>query len=197
MFQAHHSAAPADPTFPSDLASLGFEFTPDGTLLNISTGKVFDFYHTNNERINWIRKEAVQQAVRAHMLQILLNEHNVHEYYITADHHVHKDKPDGAHVPILMTEVSELLKKRDVIIVVGKEDQDMGIWAWRSMQGEKFLAKGTAVGLADELADWGTTLSSFGEVEHADYAGFEIEVEEVKVKCPAQHSRGRHCSNND
>ncbi|SMQ56126.1 unnamed protein product [Zymoseptoria tritici ST99CH_3D7] len=180
MFKANTLSASAKSNFPADLAALGFHFTADGTLRNIETGKPFDFHHTNDERTNQMRKEAVQQAVREHVLQVLRAKYNIHEYYLTPENEVLKDKPESAHVPILMTEVSEIVNRRDVIVYVGEETQEMGIWAWRMLRDEGFLSKGTAIGLAEEAAGWGTTLKSFGETEHADYAGFQIQVEEVK-----------------
>jgi hypothetical protein len=186
MFRAitRPAAAPADNPIPIGITGLGYHFTTTGQLLNTTTNEPFMFHGSSSERANYIRKDAVQQAVRTYVLDVLRKEHNILGYYLDADNNIHSTKPGSAHVPILMTEVSELVKKRDVVVYIGEGGQELGIWAWRMMRDEGFLSKGTAIGLVEELSGWGTTLSSFGEVEHARYGGFDIEVEEVKVKYP-------------
>ena len=46
-------------------------------------GTFFDYFHTDNERVNDLRKEAFHTAARAKIADTLREEYGIHEYYLS------------------------------------------------------------------------------------------------------------------
>lgn len=84
-----------------------------------------------------------------------LAEFSITEHYITAKDVLVAEKPLGKHVPVLMTDVSTLKAARDVIVVVGESGQDCGVFAWRLVREKEGLKRGTAVGVASAVREYG------------------------------------------
>lgn len=163
--------APPEPFYEADLEKLGFRLDEHNKFVNVSTarsrhmltstdiftqtrtGEVFDYYHTNNEHANDLRKEAFHTAARAKIAEVLREEYGITELYLTGSK-IHTERPQEPHVSILSTKVSDLKKKRDIVVVIGEAGADAGIWAWRVAGKEGGIEKGSVVGLAKRLAEF-------------------------------------------
>jgi hypothetical protein len=141
--------------FPLTLSGLNMAFNDDGMPVDATTGAPFAYYHTPDDRVNDIRKEAFHTAIRTEMKHRLAKS-GVTEHYITENSSVlATDKPKDKHVAVLMNEVSTVQAARDVIIIVGESHQDCGLFAWRLVREKKGLERGTAVGLVEAVKAYG------------------------------------------
>lgn len=136
---------PAETSFPTTLPGLNMAINTAGQPVDAATGAPFAFFHSRDARVNDIRKEAFNTAMRAEM-KLKLGDFGIMEHYITAGNSLQATKPQGKHVPVLMTPVSKVQSARDVIVVVGESGQDCGVFAWRLVRED--IKRGTAVGLA-------------------------------------------------
>ncbi|KXT17704.1 hypothetical protein AC579_9022 [Pseudocercospora musae] len=161
---------PPEPKYEADLEKLGFrlnekyQFTDDGG--------VFDFYHTDNDQANELRKEAFHTAARVKIAEVLRERYGIQELYLTGSKY-HYERPQEPHVSILCTKVSELKKKHDIVVVIGEASGDAGVWAWRVAGKEGGIELGSAIGVAARL-------QSFGQGMRDD--DFEDEREEPEVR---------------
>lgn len=151
---------PQQPTYPTTLSGFNFTISDSsaGELKHRETGKAFDFFHTNSESANCLRKENFHQAVRDTVYDKLAasGSNALTRTYLSG--------PKGAHmtaqpppkntpcIPILTSSREALAKHRHVVIVIGQSDQDLGIWAWRIVTRQGVTA-GTALGLLSDNND--------------------------------------------
>ena len=155
MFVGSNDSLPQDPQYQANLTELGYHLNDKGQFLSISNpAQFFAFFHTDNERANEKRKEAMHMCVRQ-IVKEELAKLGVKELFLTGEDgkSVEEVKPVGKHLPILVTEPVALKQKKDVIIVIGEQVQDLGIWAWRSLMKEGGIDDGSAVGLVKKLQD--------------------------------------------
>lgn len=156
-------SAPQHKAFPTSLSEWGFTISDGGEFVD-ANGEYFNYFATDNERYNDMRHEACQVLAREAIAKELRTKYDIQELFLSGDHGatISTNRPDGRpHVSILSTEVSKLKHKRDVIVVVGETGQDAGIWAWRYVQRQGGMVKGSAVGLAAELEKSGQWLSKW------------------------------------
>ncbi|KAF7184939.1 hypothetical protein HII31_13751 [Pseudocercospora fuligena] len=161
---------PPEPKYEADLEKLGFRLNEKYQF--IENGGVFDFYHTDNDQANELRKEAFHTAARIKIAEVLRERCGVQELYLTGSKY-HYERPQEPHVSILCTKVSELKKKHDIVVIIGEASEDAGIWAWRVAGKEGGIESGSAIGVAARL-------QSFGQGMRDD--DFEDEREEPEVR---------------
>ena len=152
MFARKTNGLPPDPQYPADLLELGFRVNEQGQFVKTINGEFFDFFHTDNDRANETRKEALHECAR----QVVIDElakYGVKELYLTGEDgtEVVETKPGVKHTRILATDAKALSEKKDVLVVVGEHCQDPGIWAYRTLMKEGGLTSGSAVGLVEKL----------------------------------------------
>ncbi|TKA23956.1 hypothetical protein B0A50_06462 [Salinomyces thailandicus] len=159
MFRRADHDLPKDPDYPSDLHALGFVINEHGQFVKIEQPEqFFDFFHTDNERANQVRKERLHECVRQSVLASLAAQ-GVDQVYVYGAE-VSMEKPQGPHTSILATNLERLKTKRDVLIVVNEDMQDLGIWAYRLLMREAGIDGGSAVGLVKQLQSWGVVSDS-------------------------------------
>lgn len=147
MFRRNDTNLPEDVGWPTNLAELGFKLNDKGQFVKIrkdgdigsdeAEGKpveVFDFYGSDSERSNEMRKEAMHRCAKQEMIREL-EELGVKQLYLNGQA-FREVKPEGPHVIILTTQLDELKDKKDVIVVVNEHKQDLGVWAYRTLMRE-------------------------------------------------------------
>lgn len=133
MFVHTGENSPADPEYPIDLEKLGYKVSEDRQIVSIEHGHHFTFFHTNNERANDTRKEAMHEAVRRIVADELMAL-GVDEIYLDGPGGagipaMHREgKPAGKHMKILTSKAMDLYDKKDVVVVIGDPSEDAGIW---------------------------------------------------------------------
>ncbi|TKA74246.1 hypothetical protein B0A55_05684 [Friedmanniomyces simplex] len=160
MFRRTSENLPADPSFPAELHALGYKVNQLGQFVEAESEEgepadFFDFYHTDNERANDVRKEAMHECARREVVE-RLSELGVDVLYAHGETFA-EVRPEGPHVAILATELEALREKREVLVVVNEHMQDLGIWAYRLLMGEAGIEGGSAVGLVKKLQGWQST----------------------------------------
>jgi hypothetical protein len=154
---------PREPQHPSTLAAFNFRYQ-DGHFLSNHDNSHFSHFATDNDRYNDSRREAFHSAVRAHLTQVLEQEYGLVSLKLRAAD-VLGDEPEKSHRPyvnIMCTTPGQLKLKRDVVVVVGETGQDAGIWAWRYVQREGGVEKGTVAGLVSRLRTYAASLREEG-----------------------------------
>jgi hypothetical protein len=162
MFRRKDTSLPKDPHWPADLKELGLERNEKGQFVKIKdrssndaeavqskTPTFFDFFHTNSDRSNEVRREAFHECVKQEILKELANL-GVGKLFLHGDDFAEM-KPEGPHVAILSTKLDALRRQKDVVIVVNEPTQDLGVWAYRSLTREGGLEHGSVVGLVKKL----------------------------------------------
>lgn len=152
MFKRLWENLPKDPQYPADFDNLGYRFNAQGQLVGKNSDEFFDYFHTDNERVNDTRKEAVHESVRGRVKEELADL-DVKEYYLTghSGREIYDEKPDMKHVNILVTDREALKKKIDVILVVPDQNQDLGILTYRELLGAGGIERGSILGLVHKL----------------------------------------------
>ena len=153
MFRRSESNLPEDPKFPADLAALGFKLNEQGQFVKVSNeSEFFNFFASDNERSNEKRKEVMHVCAREAVRQAAA-EHGVVEVYLCGKDgkDISMTKPNGPHLRIFVTDLEVLKQKKDVVVVVGEHNQDVGIWACRSLMREGGIDGGSVVGLVKKL----------------------------------------------
>ena len=147
-------AAPKEPEYSTDLAAFGYHKNEKGGFVESTTGEYFDFFHTDNDRVNDLRRGAYQECLRKEIAAELKEKYGITELFLTgADGtEISSSRPSGQNVSLLTTKVSERAQKRDIIIVIGESSQDCGVWAWRIVQREGGIDGGSITGLASKVA---------------------------------------------
>lgn len=197
MFRRRDHDLPQGAHFDHDLAKLGLTVTKDLEFVNITNGKHFEYYITDSDRYNEVRKEAVHTAARERMVAELVAE-GMQEVYLCGDGtEVHAQKPDAPHVKILTTRLEELRGKTDVIVLVGEHNQDMGVFAYRSFMRHDGMKGASAVGLLKKCK------AAFEEKEVvgnicSNITNLQVKIEEEKVTLPlSNHFRTSHDMSTD
>lgn len=137
MFARLNTNLPQEPIYPKTLTGLGYNLDSTGHFKKVSDGTYFPYHNTSNERVNDLHREAMHHCARQVMKQAAA-EYDVVEVYLGGEKgdEVFVVKPEGKHATILTTRVEELAKRRNVVVVVGEQTQDLGVWSWRSLMGE-------------------------------------------------------------
>lgn len=151
MFRCVSNHIPGDTVFADSLDGLGLSLTDELRMVETETGKHFENFHTNNERYNAVRKEAVHAAVRAKVNEHAVAEGMQHSFICGDGTQIQESKPEGPHVAILTTNIEELREKEDVIILVGEHSQDLGLFAYRSLLRHGGMNESSAVGLVKKI----------------------------------------------
>jgi hypothetical protein len=147
MFVRQHKTLPADPAYPANLEELGFTVNQRGEFISTSaehnTQVYFNFFHTDNERVNEVRKEAMHTAARKAVKDELARL-GVKEVFLTGDDGdlIEEEKPEGPHVTVYATDLDVLKEKMHVVVVIGEHNSDAGILAYRSLMREGGIDKG-------------------------------------------------------
>lgn len=153
MFARTNDNLPEEPDFPKNLAELGYKINEKGQFVNVKDGKFFDFFNTDNDRANVIRKEAMHFCARDAVKQAAAG-HGIQEIYVTGANgtNIKTTKPVAQHLRILTTKPIVLKAKKDVVIIIGEHTQDPGIWAYRHLMKEGGIDGGSLVGLMKKLS---------------------------------------------
>lgn len=161
MFRRLNTEIPEDPSYVADPQKIGLRVTEDGHFIDVDrenskTAKdpFTTLYYSDNDRLNEVRREAIHACARARVAEELaglgMKTFRVVGDYLTATKH--EDPEEGSpHVEILASHAVEL--KQKVVLVVGEQSQDLGIWAWRWLMREGGMGGGSAVGLVKEMQD--------------------------------------------
>ncbi|KAI1604989.1 hypothetical protein PtrCC142_002837 [Pyrenophora tritici-repentis] len=148
MFVRVEDSLPADPSFPADLKKLGYFINKTGCIRRINAPeKQFVYHATNNERVNEVRREAMQTCQRKEAEKRL-------SYLGINCIHLPKfgmSKPNGPHVPILSPSPDVLKSRKRVIVIVNDTLQDLGILAYRQLQRELGINGGSVVNFVKEI----------------------------------------------
>ncbi|KAI4615425.1 uncharacterized protein J4E87_009103 [Alternaria ethzedia] len=132
----------------TDLNQLGFFINLSGDIRMIDAPEKPYVYHaTNNERVNEVRREAMQTCQRKEAEKRLsyLGLECIHlpDFAMT--------KPNGPHVPILAPPPDLLKTRKRLIVLVNDTMQDLGILAYRQLQRELGINGGSVVNFAKEM----------------------------------------------
>ncbi|KAI6805700.1 hypothetical protein KC367_g1691 [Hortaea werneckii] len=174
MFRRTEHNLPQDPDFPADLHALGFKINEHGQFVKIDDPSTFfDFYHTDNERANEVRKERLHECVRQSVLSSLASQ-DVKQLYVFSES-CSEAKPEGQHTSILTTELEKLKTKQDVVVIINEHMQDLGIWAYRLLMREAGIEGGSAVGLMKKLQVWGANAFTEDSLAGVSYLGSAVE----------------------
>ncbi|KAK5112418.1 hypothetical protein LTR85_011527 [Meristemomyces frigidus] len=178
MFRRTSADLPKDPFYPADLSGLGYRLNEHGQIVDAEEpSHFFLIYHTDNDRANEVRKEAIHKCVRKIVLSSL-DAMGVKPLYVNDDSFI-DTKPEGPHTQILTTELEVLKNKRDVIVVVNEHMQDLGVWAYRLLMRDAGIDVGSAVGLVKKLQIWGSSTAAEDSV--ACVEPVEKAVEKLKL----------------
>ncbi|KAI7337574.1 hypothetical protein KC315_g2224 [Hortaea werneckii] len=174
MFRRTEHNLPQDPDFPADLHALGFKINEHGQFVKIDAPSTFfDFYHTDNERANEVRKERLHECVRQSVLSSLASQ-DVKQLYVFGGS-CSEAKPEGQHTSILTTQLEKLKTKQDVVVIINEHMQDLGIWAYRLLMREAGIDGGSAVGLMKKLQVWGANTFTENSLAGVSYLGSAVE----------------------
>ncbi|GAB1740123.1 hypothetical protein NU219Hw_g5040t1 [Hortaea werneckii] len=174
MFRRTEHNLPQDPDFPADLHALGFKINEHGQFVKIDASSTFfDFYHTDNERANEVRKERLHECVRQNVLSSLASQ-DVKQLYVFGGS-CSEAKPEGQHTSILTTQLEKLKAKQDVVVIINEHKQDLGIWAYRLLMREAGIDGGSAVGLMKKLQVWGANTFTENSLAGVSYLGSAVE----------------------
>ncbi|KAI7139696.1 hypothetical protein D0869_14704 [Hortaea werneckii] len=174
MFRRTEHNLPKDPDFPADLHALGFKINEHGQFVKIDAPTTFfDFYHTDNERANEVRKERLHECVRQSVLSSLASQ-DVKQLYVFGGS-CSEAKPEGQHTSILTTQLEKLRTKQDVVVIINEHMQDLGIWAYRLLMREAGVDGGSAVGLMKKLQIWGANTFTENSLAGVSYLGSAVE----------------------
>ncbi|KAK0362399.1 hypothetical protein LTR59_008866 [Friedmanniomyces endolithicus] len=157
MFRRTSENLPQDPCFPADLHALGYKVNELGQFVEVEPAEgtaadFFDFYHTDSERANEVRKEAMHECARKEILE-RLSELGVKPLFVYGQKFT-QVKPGVPYVSILATNLAVLKKKKDVLVIVNEHKQDLGIWAYRLLLWQAGIEGGSAVGMVKKLKAW-------------------------------------------
>ncbi|PSN70334.1 hypothetical protein BS50DRAFT_662530 [Corynespora cassiicola Philippines] len=148
MFRRVESTLEPDAKYPADLKELGYFVNDEGKIKMIEAPeKDYVFHHTNNERHNEMRREAMQICQRAEVAR-RLSALGLDKLYLPT---LSTTKPNGPHVPILAPPVEVLKTRKRVIVIINDTLQDLGILAYRSLQRGLGLNGGSVVNFTKEM----------------------------------------------
>ncbi|KAL6163136.1 hypothetical protein ACJQWK_10728 [Exserohilum turcicum] len=137
-----------DASFPADLKKLGFFVNTTGHIRMINAPeKPFLYHATNNERVNEVRREAMQACQRMEV-EVRLASLGLKRIYLPA---FTLEKPNGPHVPILAPVPETLKKRKRVIVLVNSTLQDLGILSYGELQRDLGINGGSVVNFVKEM----------------------------------------------
>ncbi|KAI4956675.1 hypothetical protein J4E91_000888 [Alternaria rosae] len=154
MFRRIEDTLEPDPSFPADLNQLGFFINLSGDIRMIDAPEKPYVYHaTNNERVNEVRREAMQTCQRKEAEKRLsyLGLECIHLPGFATT------KPNGPHVPILAPLPEVLKTRKRLIVLVNDTMQDIGILAHRQLQRELGINGGSVVNFVKEMVKCSAT----------------------------------------
>ncbi|KAJ6020631.1 hypothetical protein N7540_006135 [Penicillium herquei] len=126
MYVYRNEDLPPDPTFPVDLKSLGYFLNAQDQIRQIDNPEEGFKYKVNrNDRFNIKHREAINECIRPMVLERLKN---------AGLEILPLPLCSGANdttVPILVSK--DIANKSRIIVVCGEPNQDLGIWAYRSI----------------------------------------------------------------
>lgn len=162
MFARTNNALPAETPYPADLVDLGYKITENGQIVSITSPHLFSrAFVSDDERTNALYRSAINECVREEVDRQLAGL-GVKKLYLSGANgaKISDHAPSGdSHLPIYATR--DLAVKKDVVIVIGEQNQDPGIFAYRSVLNKGGIDGGSAVGLVKKLRelhlDAGTT----------------------------------------
>lgn len=145
---------PADPYFPPDLEKLGFRINVKGQIVHSETGKLYEYFISDNERVNEVHKEAVRECTRE-VLTKDLEQYQVKELFLEGvdGAKIQELKPPNDHVKIYVTDPDILKLKSDVVVIVPERSQELGVWNYRHVLTDGGIVSGTALGLVEKLQE--------------------------------------------
>ena len=147
MFVRLDKDLPEDPSYPADLAALGYKVNETGEFVKVNdaegTHKHFTFFISDNGRVNETHKEAMHIAAREVVTKELAKL-GVKEVYLTGESGavLEEVKPEGPHLSLYATDLDALNGKNNVVVIVGEHNQDPGVFAYRMLMREGGIANG-------------------------------------------------------
>ncbi|CBX94918.1 hypothetical protein IAQ61_008360 [Plenodomus lingam] len=175
MFRRIENTLEPDPSFPVDLKQLGFFVNNQGHIrMIVAPEKPYIFHATNNERVNEVRREAMQACQR---------DQSESRLYALGIKRVHlpgftPTKPVGPHIPILSPEPKILKTRKRIIVIINDSSQDLGILAYRQLQRELGINGGSAVHFVKEIIKRSSTDQSAKLDDEIFMDGFKLENEQ-------------------
>ncbi|KAF1838529.1 hypothetical protein BDW02DRAFT_623974 [Decorospora gaudefroyi] len=171
MFRRIEESLEPDPAFPADLRQLGFFVNNVGAIRMIDApDKPYVFHATNNERVNEVRREAMQTCQRneteKRLAYVGLNCIHLPKFAMT--------KPNGPHVPILAPAPEMLKMRKRVIVLVNDSSQDLGILAYRQLQRELGINGGSLVNFVKNIIKRSATENSAEQDEEIFHDQFKL-----------------------
>lgn len=137
----------------------------------------FNFFISKNQRVNEMQREAMNSRSRVEqpysynypdnfravcIRKIVLERLEALDLdLVRVPLCTPKEEP---HVPILVS--SDISKKQRVIVVLGEANQDLGIWAYRTV-GQKSIGQGSAIDFVKDLQSYKPTISQSRDHEGA------------------------------
>ncbi|KAF2034510.1 hypothetical protein EK21DRAFT_85527 [Setomelanomma holmii] len=163
MFRRVEATIEPDPSYPADLKALGFFINSIGHIRMMEAPeKEYVFHSTNNERVNELRREAMQECSRQEtekrLASLGINRIYLPDFTTT--------RPSGPHVPILAPAPEILKSRKRIIVIVNDAIQDLGILAYRQMQRELGINGASTVNLVKQTIKRSTTGSATAKYEN-------------------------------
>ncbi|KAI0449469.1 Arb2 domain-containing protein [Xylaria acuta] len=138
MFVRKWSALPADPTFPSDMKSLGYFINKDDEVRSIENeNNYFKYFISRNMRVCDRQRFAMNQAIQDEIHK-RLTDLGLNKLFLPAGT---TSAPSSPSAPIFVS--ADLAKKSRVVIIFGETHQDLGVLAHRVLGGKGGIEKGS------------------------------------------------------
>ena len=145
-----------------------------------------EFFYTDNERANEVRREAFHAAIKNEMLSEL-KKLGIKEVFVTKGA-CKENKPSKPHVTILATEPTVLKTMKNVVVFTNEHKQDLGVLAYRTLAREGGLDAGSVLGLAKKLNGTPTTLDNGITAE--DIQSLKTAVADMKLEGTCESNDG-------
>ncbi|KAF2131905.1 hypothetical protein P153DRAFT_334207 [Dothidotthia symphoricarpi CBS 119687] len=170
MFRRIENSIEPDPSFPANLKALGFFVNDVGNIRMIEApDKEYIFHATNNDRVNEVRREAMQACSREEV-GLRLSALGIRHIYLPNFTTV---KPDGPHIPILAPPPEVLKSRKRIIVLINDSTQDLGILAYRQLQRELGVNGGSIVNLVKEIIKRSADNDDTAKFEHISTDGYD------------------------
>ncbi|KAF2856463.1 hypothetical protein T440DRAFT_411346 [Plenodomus tracheiphilus IPT5] len=176
MFRRIENTLEPDPSFPVDLKQLGFFVNTLGHIRMIEAPeKHFIFHATNSERVNEVRREAMQGKSNREESERRLQSLGIERVYLPG---FTSTKLDGPHIPILSPPPCILKTRKRIIVIVNDALQDLGILAYRQLQRELGINGGSVVNFVKEIIKRSHVDHSTEQHDEIFADGFKLENDE-------------------
>lgn len=154
MFKRHWRRMPKLPEFGTTLEQLGYKVAGNDQVVD-SEGNFFKFFVSDTDQVNLKHKEAAHEATRTVIFD-KLGEYEVKKVYLQGGDGLfctHDLPPrENPYVQILATDLKELKKKSDVVVVIPDHNMDLGTVSYRELMGPGGIERGSVLGLVKELS---------------------------------------------